>query len=265
MPRTRSRREPRIDWLTVATLLGLLLLGYYLVPLVSLVVTGSAGTLGALTADRVVAAARTSLLAATLSTAVGTALGVPLAYWLAGADGRLATVVTAVVVLPLVLPPVVGGILLLTVVGPGTPVGSAARAAGLPLTGSLAGVVLAQTFVASPFVVVTAKAAFEGVDRSVERAARSLGAGRLETLRRVVLPLAWPGVLAGVVLAFARSLGEFGATLLLAYSPRTLPVQIWVSFTTAGLEAALPVALVLVAVALLTLAALAALGRNPLV
>ena len=125
-------------------------------------------------------------------------------------------------------------------------------------------VVLAQTFVASPFVVVTAKAAFEGVDPALEYASRSLGKGRLTTVRRVTLPLAWPGILAGVTLAFARAMGEFGATIMLAYYPRTMPVQIWVSFTTLGLDEAFPVAAVLVVLSVVTLAVLNALGSNPL-
>jgi molybdate/tungstate transport system permease protein len=150
------------------------------------------------------------------------------------------------------------------VVGPNTLVGGAAAAGGVPLTRSLAGVVLAQTFVASPFVVVTAKAAFESVDRSLEYASQSLGKSRLTTFRRVTLPLAWPGIIAGITLAFARAIGEFGATIMLAYYPRTMPVQIWVSFTTLGLENAFPVAVILVGIAVATLVVLNALGANPL-
>jgi len=153
---------------------------------------------------------------------------------------------------------------LLTVVGPNTLLGGAAGASGFPLTRSLAGVVLAQTFVASPFVVVTAKAAIESVDRSLEHASRSLGKRRFTTFRRVTLPLAWPGILAGVTLAFARAMGEFGATIMLAYYPRTMPVQIWVSFTTLGLENAFPVAVILVGIAVGTLVVLDVLGTNPL-
>lgn len=255
----------RLDWLSVAFLLGAVLLVYYLVPLLSLVVSQPPGAvLGRLNSPEVLTAARTSLLGATASTVIATAFGLPLAYWLARTGGRLPTVVTAVVVLPLVLPPVVSGMVLLTVVGPNTLVGSAAAANGLPLTRSVAGVVLAQTFVASPFVVVTAKAAFESVDRSLEHASRSLGKERFTTFRRVTLPLAWPGILAGVTLAFARAIGEFGATIMLAYYPRTMPVQIWVSFTTLGLENAFPVAVILVGIAVGTLVVLHVLGTNPL-
>ena len=265
---TRSRTDvavERLDWLSVACLLGAVLLCFYLVPLLSLVFSQSPGAvLGRLTSPDVVSAATTSLVAAGTSAAVAAVFGLPLAYWLARADGRVKALVTALVVLPLVLPPVVSGMVLLTVVGPNTLLGELAASGGLRLTRSLAGVVLAQTFVASPFVVVTAKAAFESVDRSLEHASRSLGKSRLATVRRVTLPLAWPGILAGITLAFARAIGEFGATLMLAYYPRTMPVQIWVSFTTLGLENAFPVAVVLVGVAVATLVVLDALGTNPL-
>ncbi|WP_435348112.1 ABC transporter permease [Haloarchaeobius sp. HRN-SO-5] len=255
----------RFDWLSVAFLLGAVLLCYYLVPLVSLAVAQPPGAvLDRMTAPDVVSAAWTSLLASLASTTVATTFGLPLAYWLARTDGPVTTLLTALVVLPLVLPPIVSGMVLLTVVGPNTFVGGLAAAGGLSLTRSLVGVVLAQTFVASPFVVVTAKAAFESVDRSLEAASRSLGKSRATTVRRVTLPLAWPGVLAGVTLAFARAMGEFGATIMLAYYPRTMPVEIWVSFTTLGLDSAFPVAVVLVGVAVATLVVLNALGTNPL-
>jgi molybdate/tungstate transport system permease protein len=167
------------------------------------------------------------------------------------------------VVLPLVLPPTVGGIVLLTVFGPGSPLGDAAVAAGVPLTRSLAGVVLAQTFVASPFVVVTAKAAFDSLDRTLEHASRSLGKSRLTTARHVTLPLAGPGILAGVTLAFARAIGEFGATMMLSYYPRTMPVQIWVAFIELGLDNAYPVAILLVLIAAAVLLILNTVASNP--
>ncbi|MDS0284628.1 ABC transporter permease [Haloarcula onubensis] len=268
MSRTESRTEAlvgRVDPRSAAVLLGGLLLCYYLVPLFSLLLSQPPGVvLQRLRSPTVASAAVTSLTASLLSTAIAAVFGLGLAYWLARVDGPLGTVVTSLVVLPLVLPPVVSGMLLLTVVGPGTLLGRLAAANGLPLTRSLVGVVLAQTFVASPFVVITAKAAFESVDRSLEDAARTLGQSRLATFRRVTLPLAWPGILAGITLAFARAIGEFGATIMLAYYPRTMPVQIWVSFTTLGLENAFPVAVVLVGVAVATILVLNVLGTTPL-
>ncbi|WP_232686827.1 ABC transporter permease [Halobacterium zhouii] len=265
---TESRTDGatgRFDWLSVTFLLGAVLLCYYLVPLLSLVVSQPPGVvLRRVTAPDVVSAATTSLTASLASAAIATVFGLPLAYWLARTDSEAKTLVTALVVLPLVLPPIVSGMVLLTVVGPETLLGEFAASSGLPLTRSTAGVVLAQTFVSSPFLVVTAKAAFESVDGSLEYASRSLGKSRLATFRRVTLPIAWPGILAGITLAFARAIGEFGATLMLAYYPRTMPVQIWVSFTTLGLENAFPVAVILVGIAVATLLVLNALGTNPL-
>ena len=265
MFRTQSRTEARRpDWLTASYLLGGLLLLYYLVPLTALAVARPPSSVAARLGDAdVVAAATNSLLSATVSTALAAACGLPLAYWLARAEGRWRSVVTAAAALPLVLPPVVSGMVLLTVVGPNAPLGRAAANLGVPLTRSLAGVVLAQTFVASPFVVVTAKAAFEGVDRRLEDAARTLGRDRVATFRRVTLPLARPGIAAGVVLAFARSMGEFGATVMLAYYPRTMPVEIWVSFGTRGLDGAFPAAAILAALSLAVLVAVNAVGVDP--
>jgi len=252
------------DWLSVALVLGGVLLLYYVVPLVSLFLSVPAGEiLARMNNPTVVDSATTSLLSASISTVIATLFGLPLAYWLARTDGAVTKVVLAVVVLPLVLPPTVGGIVLLTVFGPGSPLGEAAITAGFPLTRSLAGVVLAQTFVASPFVVVTAKAAFESVDQTLEYASRSLGKSRWTTARNVTLPLAGPGILAGITLAFARAIGEFGATMMLAYYPRTMPVQIWVAFIELGLDNAYPVAILLVLIAATALLILNTVATNP--
>jgi molybdate/tungstate transport system permease protein len=261
----RSRTgTPGFDCLTVALVLGGVLLLYYLAPMVSLFLSVPPGdVLARMNNPAVVSAAKTSLLSASISAVIATVFGLPLAYWLARAEGRWTTAVLAVVVLPLVLPPTVGGIVLLTVFGPGAPLGKAAIAAGVPLTRSLAGVVLAQTFVASPFVVVTAKAAFESIPRELEHASRSLGKSRWTTARRVTLPLAAPGILAGVTLTFARAMGEFGATMMMAYYPRTMPVQIWVSFISLGLDNAYPVAILLVLISVAVLALLTTIAQNP--
>jgi molybdate/tungstate transport system permease protein len=254
----------RLDWLTVALVLGGVILLYYLAPLLSLVLSVPPNELAATVGDpAVVRATATSLASASITTVVAALFGLPLAYWLARAETRWTSAVLAVAVLPLVLPPTVGGVVLLTVVGPGTLVGEAAAGIGVPLTRSLAGVVLGQLFVASPFVVVTGKAAFEGVDRTLEHASRSLGEGRWTTARRVTLPLATPGIVAGLTLTFARAMGEFGATMMVAYYPRTMPVQIWVSFVSLGLEAAYPVAILLVAVAVVALAILSTVASTP--
>jgi len=259
----RDRRRPRIDWRHVAAVAGGLLLVMYALPVLALAFAQPPGAvLARLDDPQVLAAIGNSLLTASVATLIATTFGVPLAYWLARTDGRVATALTGVVVLPLVLPPVVAGILLVAVFGAGglAPVQSTL---GVQFTRSLLGIVDAQTFVAAPFVVVTATAAFDGIDPELEDAARSLGHGQLSTFRSVTLPLAWPGVLAGITLTFARSMGEFGATMLVAYYPRTVPVQIWRAFVGQGLPAALPLAAILLAVSLVVVVALNWLGTNP--
>ena len=261
-PRSRRRSELRPGQWVIAGLGGLLVI-YYGLPLIALLITQSPTEIGQRLADaQVRSAALVSLAAAGTTTVLSALLGAPLAYGLARGDARWTTPVTALVVLPLVFPPIVSGMLLLSVFGPSTWIGSASTAAGMPLTRSFAAVVLAQTFVASPFTVITAKSAFEGVPRRYEQASRLLGTSRWTTLRRVTLPLAGPGVVAGLLLTFARSMGEFGATLMVAYYPRTLPVQIWVAFTTLGLDNAFPVAVVLAVLSILVLMLLNRLRPN---
>jgi molybdate/tungstate transport system permease protein len=202
----------------------------------------------AFTTPDLVSAVRYSLTTAPVATAIASVLGVPLAYVLARRDFRGKLLVDAFVVLPLVIPPVVGGTMLLAGFGTFTPVGQLAATVGIRLTDSYWGIVIAQTFVAAPFVVITARAGFDGIDRNVERAARSLGKGPLETFLRISLPLAKGSILAGVVLTFARAMGEFGATMMTAYHPRTMPVQIWVDFIGHGIDATFPLAAILVTV-----------------
>jgi len=126
-------------------------------------------------------------------------------------------VLDGLLVLPLVLPPVVTGFLLLVLLGRGGPVGAPLeRAFGIRLLFTVHAAVLAAVVVAFPLMYQSAKAAFQGVDRRLEDAARTLGAGEGRVFLTVTLPLAWPGLAAGVVLAFARSLGEFGATVMIA-------------------------------------------------
>lgn len=262
-PTTSAAEErPRVQGVSLrrlVPLLGAVLLLYFVVPVVVLVVRYSPQALADLTAGYVVDAATTSLVAALLSTAIAFVFGLPLAYWLSRSESALTTPALAAVVLPLVLPPVVSGMVLLTLVGPA----GLGAFTELRLTRSLAGIVAAQTFVAAPFFVVTAKAAFDGVDPHLEEAARSLGRSRPATVRSVTVPLAKQGLAAGLVLTFARAMGEFGATIMLAYYPRTLPVQIWDSFISSGLDAALPVAVVLLSVSLGTLVVVHVLRTTP--
>src|SRR5688572_26542034 len=170
--------------------------------------------LGSLLADdEVVDALRLSLVTSLAATALSLVLGVPLAWVLARADFPGRGLLRGVVLLPMVLPPVVGGAALLFALGRRGLVGQwLDQHLGVVLPFSTAGVVVAETFVAMPFLVITVEAALRSVDRRYEDAAATLGAGRLTVLRRVTLPLVAPSLLAGAVLCWARALGEFGAT-----------------------------------------------------
>ena len=184
-----------------------------------------------------------SIESSTISLALMTLFGVPLAYVLARSSGRMASVVGLVVLLPLALPPLISGILLVYLVGPYTFVG---HLFGEHLTNSLAGIVLAQTFCASPFLIVAARSAFESVDPAALDVAATLGHSELSRFRRVALPMAAPGIRSGMVLAWLRAFGEYGAVIVLAYHPFSLPVYTYNQFSGAGLPTTLaPTALAL--------------------
>jgi ABC-type Fe3+/spermidine/putrescine transport system ATPase subunit/ABC-type sulfate transport system permease component len=197
----------------------------------------------------------TSLLTATIATGVIAVFGTPLAFLLARSKGVGMRVLGVLVALPLALPPLMSGLLLLYVVGPYTAVG---KIFGGQLTETRAGIVLAQTFVAAPFFIIVARAAFAGIDPALEDVAASLGHGRLARLFRVAIPTAIAGLGAGLLLAWLRAFAEFGATIILAYHPYSLPVFTFVQFDAAGLPATmLPIAAALAtALVLLTVASL---------
>jgi molybdate transport system ATP-binding protein/molybdate transport system permease protein len=227
--------------------LGGLLALYLLAPFAALAPHVSRDVLAGVDAAPVRSALRVSAEAATVSTAVICLCGVPLAYLFARSRARLVRVLELLVYLPLALPPLVSGILLLFLVGPYTTLG---RWSGGRLTDTFWGVVLAQTFVAAPFLVVAARAAFTAVDPSLESVAATLGHPPLARFLRVSVRLAAPGILAGMLLAWLRAFGEFGATVMLAYHPYSLPVYTYVAFSGGGLALVLSPVLVAVGAAL---------------
>jgi molybdate transport system permease protein len=178
-------------------------------------------------------------------------VGTPAAYLLATRSFRGKAAVVTLVELPLVLPPAVAGIALLAAVGPEGILGGAIEEAGIELALQTAGVVVALTFVASPFYVRQAMAAFAAVDRTLLDASRTLGSSEARTFVRVMIPSAMPGLAAGTALALGRALGEFGATLMFAGSfqgiTQTVPLAIYDRFAT-DFDAALALSAVLVGV-----------------
>jgi molybdate transport system permease protein len=197
-------------------------------------------------------ALRLSLITSGIALALILAVGTPAAYLLATRSFRGRSVVVTAVELPLVLPPAVAGIGLLAAFGPEGLLGGVIEDAGVRLVFETAGVVVALTFVASPFYIRQAQAAFEGVDPTWIQASRTLGAGEARTFARVAVPAAMPGLAAGTALAWGRALGEFGATLVFAGSfqgiTQTAPLAI-VELFGSDFDAALALSAVLVAVA----------------
>lgn len=210
-----------------------------------------------LTTPEATEALRLSLVVALSATVLAAAFGVPLAWLLARTRFRGRTLVRALVLLPMVLPPVVGGVALLFALGRRGLVGQYLdQWFGVTLPFSTAGAVVAATFVALPFLVITVEAGLRSLDPGYEEAARTLGANRLVTFWRVTVPLLAPQLAAGAALAFARALGEFGATITFAGNvegrTRTLPLAVY-TFLQTDREAALALSVVLLAVSLTVL------------
>jgi len=200
-----------------------------------------------------------SLGTATLATVACLVLGVPLAMFIARSTGWTATVMRTLTTLPLVLPPLVGGIALLSLLGREGVLGPWLAQVGIHIPFTTVAVVIAQSFVAMPFLVISIEGSLRTAGTAHELVAASLGARPFAVFRRVTLPLAGPGLLAGTVLCFARALGEFGATALFAGNAagvtRTMPLAIYTAFNGAGVDEdtaiALSLLLILVAVAML--------------
>lgn len=163
--------------------------------------------------------------------------GIPLGYYLARQTSRSMALLGFVVQLPLALPPLTSGVLLLFMFGP---YGLVGHILDTQLTDSFTGIVLAEIFVAAPFLVIAARSAFAAVDRSHEMVAATLGLGSWRRFFHIVLPLAWPSIRAGLLLSWLRAFGEFGATVMVAYHPYSLPVYTYVAFGSVGLPAMLP-------------------------
>ncbi len=230
--------------------LGGLLILYLLAPIVAFVVRLGGGVSSA---PGMFSALLTSLLTATITATIVAVLGTPLAYLLARSRGAISRLLLALIALPLALPPLMSGILLLDVVGPLTLPG---EIFGGKLTDSYIGIVLAQTFVAAPFLIIAARAAFAAVDPALEDVAATLGHGRMARFAKVAVPAALPGIGAGLMLTWLRAFGEFGATLILAYHPYSLPVFTYVRFDETGLPATMaPIAAALAAALIALLAA----------
>jgi molybdate transport system permease protein len=222
-------------WIAAAALAAAL--AFLALPVLAIFLdTSPLGLVRSLGEEGALDALRLSLLCSLAAAAIIVVVGTPAAWLLATRRFPGRSAVITVVELPLVLPPAVAGIGLLAALGPSGLLGGALDTAGLRLALTTAGVVVALIFVAAPFYLRQAQAAFEAVDRTVLDASRTLGAGEARTFARVAVPVALPGLLTGVALAWGRALGEFGATLMFAGSFRgitqTAPLAIYAGFAT---------------------------------
>lgn len=254
LPRTRHG-------LPVVLLLPALIgFAFLIVPLLALFVRAPWSQLGSiLQRDVVLNALQLSLVTASIATIMCLIAGVPLAWLLARSTLPGRQLARTLVTVPLTLPPVVGGVALLLALGRSGLVGQYLTVFGVSLPFTTAAVVVAQAFVAMPFLVITVDGALRGADRRYEDAAATLGASRWLTFRRVTLPMVGPGVAAGAVLCWARALGEFGATITFAGNfpgeTQTMPLAIYLQFQTEP-EVGIVLSLILLTVSVVVLAGL---------
>ena len=244
--------------LLVPALIGL---AFLVLPLVALLIRAPWASMPALlTSTEVWQALRLSLICATAATVVSMVIGVPLAWLLARVEFPGRGLVRALVTLPLVLPPVVGGVALLMALGRNGVVGQWLDSwFGITLPFTTTGVILAEAFVAMPFLVISVEGTLRAADPRYEEAATTLGASRFTAFRRVTLPLIAPGIAAGAVLAWARALGEFGATITFAGNfpgrTQTMPLAVYLALEQ-DVDAAIVLSLLLLVVSVGILAAL---------
>lgn len=230
---------------------GLLALAVVLFPLIHLGMQDSLHTLWrSFRRGDVASAIWLSLVTSMLATALLAIWAVPLAYALARVDFPGKRWALALVDVPILVPQSVAGVALIVLLGPASVLGAALEQVGLPISGTLFGIVLAQVFVAAPFLVKTAMTAFEAVPVQLELASRSLGASPAATFARIALPLASRGVLVGSTLAWARAVSEFGCIVLFASSPVTAPILVHTEFLRAGASESRPIAILLLVICL---------------
>ena len=252
---TRPAASP-LPWLA-----GLLAI-YLLAPLIAGIQAAATAHWSGVDYGALAHACAVSLASASSATVLTALCGIPLGFLLARVPGRAMAVLGFIVQLPLALPPLASGVLLLFLLGYDAPLGRLTHGA---LTDSFAGIVLAETFVSAPFVIIAARSAFAALDPAIEDVAATLGRGRLAVFARATLPAVRPALLAGLLLAWLRAFGEFGATVMVAYHPYSLPVYTYVAFGDQGLPAMLPVLLpaIVLALGVMALSTMAGSRREP--
>ncbi len=245
MKKIYKNNNGQIKWFELILAgLGSCVILFVVAPLISMVLTTSFTDLTEAAADRqVIQSIKLTFTAALFATASSALVGIPLAYLLARKKFFGRSILLAIIDLPIIIPHSAAGIALLTVIGRQSFLG---RLLGTGLTGTVAGISVAMAFVSLPFLVNAARQAFIAVPVRLENIARTLGASASHTFFTISLPLAWRGVLSGMILMWARGISEFGAVIIIAYHPMTTPVMVFQRFNDYGLSYARSVAVLLI-------------------
>ena len=215
-----------------------ILIAFLTIPLLFLITTAGSEVFSVLTNTKAISSVLLSFETAVASATIPTVFGVPLAFILSRLDFKGKSIVEGILDLPLVLPHTVAGIAVLLAFNSRAPIGSLMTAIGLKVEDSLFGVILAMSFVSSPFAVNFARRGFDSVDIRLEQVARSLGAGPARVFATVSLPLASRSILIGWLMSMARAISEVGAVMIVAYHPTVGSVLVYEWFLTRGLKAA---------------------------
>jgi molybdate/tungstate transport system permease protein len=234
------------------SILGSTLILFIIVPIINMLVTSSPKVLIDTFTDReFIRSISLTFTASGIATFVTLFTGLPLAYLLARFRFPGKSIVESIIDLPVVIPHTAAGIALLMVYGSRGVFGKAVAAFGINFIDSLAGIVVAMAFISLPYLVNLSRTAFASIDVELEQAAYVDGASSFQNFRMIVLPLARRGIFSGVLMMWARGISEFGAVVILAYNPKIIPVLIFEKFQGFGLEAAQPLAVLLILIVLL--------------
>jgi molybdate/tungstate transport system permease protein len=230
---------------------------FIVVPIIGSLSGSLTDLLWAVTNATTVNAIFTSFYCALLATVFIFALGVPFAYMFARNDFHGKKIVDSLIDLPILIPHNAAGIALISILAPGSPIGAFFQWAGIRFIDTIFGITVAMAFVSAPFMIRSAQEAFASVSLGMEKSARSLGANSFQVFQHVTFPLALRGILTGCLLTWARAVSEFGAVVVLAYYPKTIPVHLYDVFEGleggGGLKAALPISGLLIILAIVIL------------
>jgi molybdate/tungstate transport system permease protein len=240
-------------FIVVSAVLGALMVLFIVIPLIGSVGSSISGLPATFTDAQTLRAIFTSFYCAFLATAFVFILGIPFAYIFAKYSFAGKRFLDAVIDLPILIPHNAAGLALVLVLAPTSPIGWFFRLFGVKFEDTFFGIVTAMAFVSAPFLIRSAQEAFGSVSPSMEKTARSLGASSFQVFRHVTFPLALRGILVGCLLTWTRAVSEFGAVVILAYFPKTAPVQLFDAWESGGLQAALPISSLLIILAIVIL------------